>query len=454
MPPAIVRSFVGLAAKDMDSNPPNVQVAAGPTSLINMVCWLTAIYDKQGRLITKQNGRNFFQSGGDNTEPRALFNPFSQRFGLFSVCMEGCSAMISTNASPTELALGPQWVKINQTCLGPSFFDMLMLGYDASGWKVSFGSPTDMIVKVDYSNRTTWTRPIPAIPGVLSMITATPAQMPDSILGDPYWMMRLDGGGLLRVWRLDSMPDNGGTCTGMEYDVRTVQTGNYYAARQPGGEVQAGPPLGTLIIREIANKNIAFFCAPCGLPTVETAAIFLAVLDLTNGIPVLLRSAVIGTPDLDCWLPSLAVDAQGNTILNFLTSSPTQYIANYASVIPYGTRGIATKVKGYGAPSNTLSIVASSTDLDGHGRAGDISGCVLDFSDNSFWTVNEVPDNAYGSALYNWTSRIANITVGEAPPIPPPNPTSPFTCDMILSVSGQPQNIHVDGIATLLLPPP
>jgi hypothetical protein len=285
------------------------------------------------------------------------------------------------------------------------------------------------------------------------MITAVPAQMPDSLPGEPYWMMRLDGGGLLRVWRLDSMPDDGMPCVGQEYDVRAVSTGNFYNARQPGGVIQAGPSLGNLIIRKINGKDIAFFCAPCGLPTVETVAVFVAVVDLST-IPTLLRSAVIGTSNLDCWLPSIAVNASGDMLLNLLTSSPTQYISNQVSLIPCGQRAIANKATAQAAPSSTTTVCQSTVDLDGNGRAGDISGCVLDFVDDSFWTVNEVPDNSFASVNYNWTSRIANIAVESTPPVPPTNPTTPFSGDIKVLINGKEQIAHVDGTATLLLPPP
>jgi hypothetical protein len=189
------------------------------------------------------------------------------------------------------------------------------------------------------------------------------------------------------------------------------------------------------------------------LPSVETVAVFVAVIDLST-IPTLLRSAVVGTPDLDCWLPSIAVNASGDMLLNLLTSSPTRYISNQVSLIPYGQRAIANKATAQAAPSSTTTVYQSTTDLDGNGRAGDISGCVLDFSDNSFWTVNEVPDNSYASVNYNWTSRIANIAVEPTPPTPPTTQASPFSGDIRIIVGGLEQIAHVDGTATLLLPPP
>ncbi len=62
-------------------NPPDVQIAAGPSSLVEATNDAVAVYDKTGGLLSLKSDSSFFGTGNDfSTDPKILYDSQSQRF--------------------------------------------------------------------------------------------------------------------------------------------------------------------------------------------------------------------------------------------------------------------------------------------------------------------------------------------------------------------------------------
>jgi hypothetical protein len=133
--------------------------------------------------------------------------------------------------------------------------------------------------------------------------------------------------------------------------------------------------------------------------------------------PVQQQSWTNGSDGLWRWMPSIAVDQNGNMAIGYSTSSATQepsirYAGRLASD-PLNNLGQGEAVMTAGGGHQTHSS----------GRWGDYSMLTIDPADNlSFWHTNEYyPVTSSAS----WFTRIGKFRFPAASPTPTPTPTPP-----------------------------
>jgi hypothetical protein len=121
----------------------------------------------------------------------------------------------------------------------------------------------------------------------------------------------------------------------------------------------------------------------------------------------------IYTPDtsIDRWMPSIAVDSQGNVAMGYSTSNGTS--PNYPS-IAYSGRLIGDPLNQL--PQSEVQLIAgagSQTNTCGSGpchRWGDYTAMSVDpVDDCTFWYTNEYYANAADGASGNWSTRIGSF---------------------------------------------
>lgn len=78
--PHILSGFVGLTQADTGTSVPDVQVAAGPTHIVELVNYKVAIFDKQGNRVMLIGLKEFFGATNTMFDPRVLYDAISGRW--------------------------------------------------------------------------------------------------------------------------------------------------------------------------------------------------------------------------------------------------------------------------------------------------------------------------------------------------------------------------------------
>jgi hypothetical protein len=122
-----------------------------------------------------------------------------------------------------------------------------------------------------------------------------------------------------------------------------------------------------------------------------------------------------GNDGLWRWMPSIAVDANGNTAIGYSASSATvfpniSYAGRFASDPPNNlAQGEAVMFAGTGGQTSAS------------GRWGDYSMTTLDIDGTTFWHTNEY----YAVTGSIWSTRVGKFAFPRSAPSPRPRPTRP-----------------------------
>jgi len=145
--------------------------------------------------------------------------------------------------------------------------------------------------------------------------------------------------------------------------------------------------------------------------------------DVTGGnfpaTPVQQQSWNNGNDSLWRWMPSIAVDQNGNTAIGYSTSSATQEPS-----IRYAGRMAADPLNNL-AQGEAIMTVGGGHQTHSSGRWGDYSMTTIDPIDNlTFWHTNEYYPVTSSA---NWFTRIGKFQFPAATPTPTPTPTATAT---------------------------
>jgi hypothetical protein len=153
-------------------------------------------------------------------------------------------------------------------------------------------------------------------------------------------------------------------------------------------------------------------------PTVVTWYQFNVTGGVIPATPVQQQDWTNGNDGLWRWMPSIAVDQNGNTAIGYSTSSPSifagiRYAGRLAADPPNNLgQGEAIMTNGGGFQSGSA------------GRWGDYSMTTLDTDGMTFWHTNEYYPN---SASVNWFTRVGKFQFSTSSPTPTPTPTATAT---------------------------
>jgi hypothetical protein len=106
--PSVTARIDGLSSNQGQADPPDVQVAAGPTAIVEMVNAAYSMWDRSGRLLAAGRLGTLFSSPGDDrrgdwlTDPRVLFDARSGRWfsALIDVTRREALVAVSDSSNP------------------------------------------------------------------------------------------------------------------------------------------------------------------------------------------------------------------------------------------------------------------------------------------------------------------------------------------------------------------
>lgn len=186
-----------------------------------------------------------------------------------------------------------------------------------------------------------------------------------------------------------------------------VGSGTYTAA-QLGSSVKLDAGDNAVAATAIANNNLyaVFEVVP---PGGTQPAVHWVQINLSNN-SVAAQGTITGPGGAAAFNPSIAVDGNGDVLVNYTVSSSTMDPAAYASVMPAGSSSFLGPVQ-YG--SSVAPEAANFGVTNNVIRWGDYSSAVADpAAPNSFVVSNEIVPSAYSASNdAPWATVTAEITV-------------------------------------------
>ncbi|MCY2959431.1 MAG: hypothetical protein NTY35_04635 [Planctomycetota bacterium] len=406
-PPLLSNNFIGPRQGDTGANsiPPDTHGSVGINHFVAIVNTNLSVYVKStGQRVVNTSLSSFFGAGaGGAGDPRAVFDPISQRFIL--LCSDFSTKIflaVSTTSDPTGAWFKTNFVASAGTDAG-KFPDYPTLGVDLNGiYTCSYmvGNPATMSIFA--------INKAPLIAGVQSLGTVTAFRnLPyeDAIQPVVNW----DAGG-----------------------------GAYFLSTRTSTQLRlrrVNPPLSAPTLSELGNFTVPSYGGP---PTV--AAPGGAQLDSLDGrlMQAMLRNGRIWTTHavnsggrsavrwyelnptgnatvqsgtvndtvLGYTMPSICVNNAGAVLLGFTgassTTNPSAYYVGRAASDPAGQMSTPLVLKAGEAPYTTNGTGVS--------RWGDYSNTSCDPVDGSLWTIQEYART--GNNWGNWIGRFAAACTG------------------------------------------
>src|SRR4029077_12303523 len=141
--------------------------------------------------------------------------------------------------------------------------------------------------------------------------------------------------------------------------------------------------------------------------------------DVTGGnfpaAPVQQQDWTNGGDGLWRWMPSIAVDQNGNMAISYSTSSPFMYAG-----IRYAGRLASDPLNNLGQ-GEAIMTNGAGAQLTGLGRWGDYTMTTIDPADGAtFWHTNEYYQT---TSDHNWSTRVGKFRFPRIAPTPRPRPS-------------------------------
>jgi hypothetical protein len=419
---------VGLFGTDQEVEPPDTQVAAGPTELVEAVNSSLSVWSETGTLMDDADLNLFFPlpAGYSFTDPRVLYDASSGHFFLSGWAYD------SSNDSQTYLAVsdtsdptGNWTVYVVQTNTA-TLTDQPMLGVCddnvVMAWNEFTGTGTSptyvgaQALVLDKTALAAQTSPVDdELFTTLDEFRLVPAQALSST--STCWMTvnnastDLPGStstptlGVIAITG-SPVPASGATSGNValtETDLPIAETNPPPDPSQPSGTTND-----TLnddrLVSAVWQDNVLWTsatdaCTPPGDTTVRNC-MRLDEVSTAGTAPTLVQDFDLGTPGLDEYYPAVGLDPSGDLFVAYSASSSTQYPGAYAVMSP------ASSMDAFTAP---ITIEAGSASYDGT-RWGDYSDVATDpTTAGDMWVAGEyAPSDA---ATGDWGTAVAEVSL-------------------------------------------
>ena len=397
-------------ADDSRYEPPDTDVAVGPSYVVETVNDSVALFDRaSGQRLYLVKLNNFFSPLGNTTtlgDPVVTYDELTGQFVLgvldYPSGYDRFDVAVTNDADPLDGWTLARYDTLHDGTTGSYFADYPKVGYNADAWVFSLnmihGGFTGFnhvdTLSIDKSDLTGY---LQVVPGAEANSTLAPATMHGANPGDPMWLVETNTATSLTVVKMTDVLSDSPTYTFT--DVPVAFYGIPPNAPQPGG--------GSINVSQIGNRIMNAVMRNGQLLTDHTVAVGSAAavrwyqIDTTGATPVVVQTGTINQgPGVYTYYPAIEVNSQGDLGLTFMESSATEYGSMYvtgrSASDPAGT--LQTPVLAW-AGSNRYTGT----------RAGDYSGISVDPTDGvSFWAANEY----MGTPL--WDTGIATFGVSPA----------------------------------------
>lgn len=442
--------------------PPDTQLAAGPTYLLELVNDSGSVWDKSGNLVRTYDLNAFFPvpAGYSFSDPRVLFDLSSQRWFAsgFSVDAANDSQLylavsatldpggdwnvytIAQNpppATPTATATSTPTVTPTPTAptsLGNILYDQPKLGMSDDKVVISandfqgasnlnyMGTQTWVIQKSDLlaggADVATWTSDVD--PGTFNLVPA------HSLSPTNVEYLTTHDASSVGIVAITGTPA-GNDVAWTETDLPINATAPPPNATQPGGV----PPIDTnddRFLSTVWQNGILWTtgndaCTPAG-GIATHSCLRLIQVSTNGGTPSLLQDFDVGATDADLYFPAVSMDLDGNAFFAFSESSGTLYAsaataAQRANAVPGSLGGILTVQPGTGV----YNVCGQQCQNGKSNRWGDYSSVAPDSTDPSrVWVAAEYAQGPQGDG--DWETGAAAVFL---PKLPTATPTSTAT---------------------------
>jgi hypothetical protein len=377
--------------------PPDIQVAAGPNHIIQMV-------NTAGKIWNNGNGngnsqyfalRDFFATGTDRlSDPYVVFDPTDQRWfaSIFDVSSESYRIAVSN----TDDATG-QWNIYDLpfvSCPDQGRFavsqNLFVISVNdfGKGCRDGFvGTQHAIVNKQDMISGADNIR-LQITPPDISQFSMLPVQPLSS--NSKMFMASVDGFGTTaaKIIEITGLPPN---ATLSSFAVPIQQTETPAQAIQPDQSHLLDTGDGRIL--SAAYRNGEIWIAFNDRCYAERSCVRLVDIDVDNGVA--LQDFNIGSRTADVFYPSLSIDNSGNMIVAFSVSSSSIYPSVMATGQSpnYDVNKVAHPV-----------YLAKGSASDTSGRYGDYTGVALD-PDSNVWISSE-----YNKIPLGWSTHIVSLS--------------------------------------------
>ncbi len=397
--------FAGLDSRQSSVNPADVQIAVGPTAVVQAVNSSIAIFTTSGQLLRQQTLGQLFSGGGvdrsrdSTTDPRVLYDLVSQRFFAVMFDISRVELVVAMSASPDPLGawavfpLPSSGGCTDQPRLGTSDNAVVVtddLFSACSGFGRFLGSEVLILNKQEMLGGVAAPRLSRIGPDRrFASVTPAAALVSSSVL---YLVAVSETN---RALQLFGITDPASTTL----PFKEIALGSQLT------EPDETPQRGTTQPLDVGDDRIQnavfdggrlYAAATVGCPTKSCAR----VVELDPAGARLVRETTVALPNGRALLyPAVAPDSRGNAVLGYTFSSAADFPGlGYTYVRPDGQ---------IGTPVDVLQGTAAQTS----GRFGDYSGAARDPSDPSkIWVSAEIGQSPAGSP-FEWASGIAAVRV-------------------------------------------
>ncbi len=416
-------SFKGLDLQNWGAGwPPDTHGDVGPNHYIQVVNTSIGIFNKTGTRLAAFTFNTLFAGTGtpcdasNDGDPIALYDYVSGRWiltdfawsttnGPFYECIA-----VSKTADPVN---GGWWFYALQASSN-ELHDYPKLGVWSDGIYMSANmfrrAATFRGVKVWALNRSDMISGAPLRSVAFTLGTAYASLLPaDSrgtapAAGKPEFFLSRSGTSTLRLWKftVNWTTPSSSTFTGPTNI--TVASYTTPTSRVPQlGSSETLDTLGDRLMSDLQYRNISGVDSLWAAHSVVSSGVTgIRWYELRNptGTPSVYQSGTYRPDSSYRWMPSLAVDKQGNMAVGYSVSSSSMYPA-----IRYAGRLVGDAVGTLGQGETTL-IAGSGAQSGGYNRWGDYASMSVDpVDDCTFWFTTEY----YETTSNNWQTRIGSF---------------------------------------------
>jgi hypothetical protein len=421
--PAPIKNFKGLDLQNWGAGwPPDTHGDVGPSHYIQVVNTSIGIFDKTtGTRLSAVTFNTLFGGTGtacdasNDGDPIALYDYISGRWILTDFAWSSTSGpfyeciAVSKTADPVN---GGWWFYALQAA-SSDLHDYPKLGVWSDGIYMSANmfrrARTFSGVKVWALNRDDMISGAPLRNVAFTLGTAYASLLPaDSRgaapTGKPEFFLSRSGTSTLRLWKftVNWTTPSSSTFTGPTNI--TVASYTTPTSRVPQlGSSETLDTLGDRLMSDLQYRSVGGVDALWATHSVVSSGVTgIRWYELRNptGTPSVYQQGTYRPDSSYRWMPSLAVDKQGNMAVGYSVSSSSMYPA-----IRYAGRLVGDTLGTLGQGETTL-VAGTGAQSGGYNRWGDYSSMSVDpVDDCTFWFTTEY----YETTGNNWQTRIGSF---------------------------------------------
>jgi hypothetical protein len=403
--------FAGVTDTQCGCDPPDVQVAAGPTQVVELVNLYIEVWDTRGTAIAGQGLTSFFGTSNYLSDPRVIYDNLSGRFFVSILSIGSTVGYVYFAVSAGSNASGTWTVYRSIATPTGSFPDQPMMGLNAT--VLGFGGN---VFSTSYLGAEWWvvnksdvlrgaTAHYVAFGPSPNDFSVHPAKS-DQPLAPMFFVETFAGAsGPIELFHVTGVPPGAVNISTENVSVDTI-------ADPPPADTPGTAQIDTATARVAEaiwwqGRLYITFGDACTFGSASYACLRLDVLGVAGRPATLLEDFNIGLPGAALYYPSIALDHAGDLLVVFGVSSLTIFPSLAAAVQRAGD------ASGTISPFTWLaqgSIGRTASNCGTVCRFGDYFGAGMEPSGQRVWVAGE-----YLTPATSWQTWIAPVAAAPAP---------------------------------------